>query len=111
MDCDDDTTNIQLIFLPYSAVLFSIVARFIFMYLLYTKKSTNIYSLTFCGLSIVSSSIWIPYGILVKDTPIIVRSTVEILLLSISGVYILRNRNCRHPSIISSEDPRLPVAM
>ena len=81
-----------LILLPYSAMSFSIVARFIFMYLLYTKKSTNIYSLSFCGLSIVSSSIWIPYGLLVHDTPIIVRSGIEIFLLSLSGIYIIRNR-------------------
>jgi uncharacterized protein with PQ loop repeat len=82
----------ELLVLPYTAVSFSILARFIFMYLLYSKRSTNIYSLTFCGLSIVSSSIWIPYGILKNDIPIIVRSGVEILLLSISGVYIVRNR-------------------
>lgn len=82
----------ELIILPYTAVSFSIVARFIFMYLLYTKRSTNMYSLTFCCLSVISSSIWIPYGILVNDTPIIVRSGVEILLLSISGIYIIRNR-------------------
>ena len=84
--------SIELIILPYTAVSFSIIARFIFMYLLYTKRSTNIYSLTFCCLTIISSSIWIPYGILVNDTPIIVRSGVEILLLSISGIYIIRNR-------------------
>jgi len=82
----------ELIILPYTAVSFSIIARFIFMYLLYTKRSTNIYSLTFCCLSVISSSIWIPYGILVNDTPIIVRSGVEILLLSVSGIYIIRNR-------------------
>ena len=62
------------------------------MYLLYSKQSTNIYSLSFCGLSIVSSSIWIPYGVLKNDIPIIVRSGVEILLLSLSGLYIIRNR-------------------
>ena len=82
----------ELLVLPYTAVSFSILARFIFMYLLYSKRSTNIYSLTFCGLSIVSSSIWIPYGVLKNDIPIIVRSGVEILLLSVSGVYIVRNR-------------------
>ena len=82
----------QLLVLPYTAVSFSILARFIFMYLLYSKQSTNIYSLSFCGLSIVSSSIWIPYGILQNDIPIIVRSGVEILLLSVSGLYIIRNR-------------------
>jgi len=98
-----DSNSIQLIILPYSAMSFSVIARFIFMYLLYTKKSTNIYSLTFCGLSILSSCIWIPYGLLVDDTPIIVRSAVEILLLSISGVYIIRNRS-RYLPTISSEN-------
>jgi len=93
-----------LILLPYTAVSFSIVARFIFMYLLYSKKSTNIYSLTFCGLSIISSSIWIPYGLLVDDIPIIVRSGVEILLLSVSGIYIIRNR-CLMPVISLSNLP------
>lgn len=77
------TENIQLIILPYTAILFSVIARFIFMYLLYSKKSTNIYSLTFCCLSVTSSSIWIPYGILVNDVTIIVRSGVEIFLLSL----------------------------
>jgi hypothetical protein len=87
----------ELILLPYTAVSFSIVARFIFMYLLYTKRSTNLYSLSFCGLSVISSSIWIPYGLMVNDIPIIVRSGVEILLLSLSGIYIMRNR-CVPPS-------------
>jgi uncharacterized protein with PQ loop repeat len=91
--------NIQLIVLPYTAMFFSIIARIIFMYLLYSKKSTNIYSLTFCCLSVTSSSIWIPYGILVNDVPIIVRSGVEILLLSVSGLYIIRNRYISPPDI------------
>jgi uncharacterized protein with PQ loop repeat len=94
---------IELIILPYSAVCFSIIARFIFMYLLYSKKSTNIYSLLFCGLSIISSSIWIPYGIIIKDTPIIVRSGIEIILLSSCGIYILRNRLSLIPSPITSQ--------
>jgi lipid-A-disaccharide synthase-like uncharacterized protein len=84
--------NAALIALPYTAVGFSIIARFIFMYLLYTKKSTNIYSLTFCYLSVISSSLWIPYGIIIQDTPIIIRSSIEILLLSVSAVYITINR-------------------
>ena len=91
--------NIQLIVLPYTAMFFSIIARIIFMYLLYSKKSTNIYSLSFCCLSVTSSSIWIPYGILVNDIPIIVRSGVEILLLSVSGLYIIRNRCISSPDI------------
>lgn len=83
---------VYLIILPYTAISFSMVARFIFMYLLYTKTSTNIYSLTFCYLSIASSTLWIPYGLLLDDKPIIIRSSVEIVLLSLSAVYITRNR-------------------
>lgn len=82
----------ELVILPYTAVAFSIVARFIFIYLLYTKRSTNIYSLAFCGLSVVSSSCWIPYGIIIQDIPIIVRATTEIILLTGSGIYITYNR-------------------
>lgn len=81
-----------LLLLPYTAVSFSIIARMIFLYLLYTKRSTNIYSLAFSYLSILSSSLWIPYGIIVQDTPILVRSGVEIVLLSGSVVYITYNR-------------------
>ena len=94
--------GVELVVLPYTAVGFSVVARFIFMYLLYTKRSTNVYSLAFCGLSVLSSSIWIPYGIQVQDTPIVVRSGVEILLLSLSGLYIIRNR-CATP--VPSSEP------
>lgn len=87
---------LNLLYYPTPQYFFSIIARFIFMYLLYSKKSTNIYSLTFCCLSIISSSIWIPYGVRVRDTPIIVRSAVEIILLSTSGLYIIRNRYISH---------------
>ena len=83
---------VYLIILPYTAISFSMIARFIFMYLLYTKTSTNIYSLTFCYLSIASSTLWIPYGVTLNDTPIIIRSSVEIVLLSLSAAYITRNR-------------------
>ena len=91
-----------LLILPYTAVSFSIVARMIFLYLLYTKRSTNVYSLTFSYLSILSSSLWIPYGIIVQDTPILVRSGVEIVLLSGSVIYITRNR-CYPPLQIPVE--------
>jgi hypothetical protein len=84
--------NSYLIILPYTAVSFSFIARLFFMYLLYTKTSTNIYSLSFCYFSIFSSILWVPYGVLINDTPIIIRSSVEILLLSISASYITFNR-------------------
>ena len=91
-----------LLILPYTAVSFSIVARMIFLYLLYTKRSTNVYSLAFSYLSILSSSLWIPYGIIVQDTPILVRSGVEIVLLSGSVIYITYNR-CHPPLQIPVE--------
>ena len=81
-----------ILLMPYTAVSLSIIARFIFMYLLYTKRSTNIYSLAFCYLSILSSSLWVPYGIIKEDVPIIVRSSIEIGLLGPSAIYIHWNR-------------------
>jgi len=82
-----------LYIIPYSATGISIVARFIFMYLLYTKKSTNIYSLVFCILNIISSSLWINYSIIVSDLPITVRGSSDLVLFTISCMYILYNRN------------------
>jgi len=78
--------------IPYSATGLSIVARFIFMYLLYVKKSTNNYSLSFCILNIASSSLWFVYSVDMDNSPLLVRSGVDIVLLSISSLYILRNK-------------------
>ena len=78
--------------IPYSATSISVIARLIFMYLLYTKKSTNNYSLIFCILSIISSSMWSYYSVEVNDMPMIIRSSIEISLLSVSAVYIIRNK-------------------
>lgn len=83
---------VELIILPYTAVSLSIIARFIFMYLLYTKRSTNIYSLIFCYLSVMSSSLWVPYGVILSDIPIVIRGSIEIVLLTSSAVYIHYNR-------------------
>jgi len=51
----------------YSATVISISGRFIFMYLLYTKKSTNPYSLIFSIINIISSSLWITYSQMKSD--------------------------------------------
>ena len=91
-----------ILLMPYTAVSLSIIARFIFMYLLYTKRSTNVYSLAFCYLSVLSSSLWVPYGVIKKDVPIIVRSSIEMGLLSVSAVYIHCNR-------MKGEDKVLPL--
>jgi lipid-A-disaccharide synthase-like uncharacterized protein len=76
----------------YSATFLSISGRFVFMYLLYTKKSTNSYSLLFSIINIVSSSLWIKYSQMVSDIPLLVRGSSDVLLFSISAIYIARNR-------------------
>jgi uncharacterized protein with PQ loop repeat len=86
----------NVIIIPYTATAFSVVARFIFMFLMYQKKSTNSFSLAFCILSICSSSMWIYYSIYVNDTPMILRSSIEITLLSICAIYIIRNKIIQH---------------
>ena len=76
----------------YSATFISISGRFIFMYLLYTKKSTNAYSLLFSIMNIVSSSLWITYSRMISDIPLLIRGSSDLLLFSISAVYIIYNR-------------------
>jgi len=78
--------------IPYTATSLSVVGRFIFMFLLYKNKSTNSLSLLFCILSIFSSSMWIYYSIQLQDLPMIIRSSVELTLLSLSSMYIIRNK-------------------
>lgn len=78
--------------LPYTATSLSVFARLIFMYLLYKNKSTNSLSLVFCILNICSSSMWIYYSVNMNDLPMIVRSSAELSLLSISTVYIIWNK-------------------
>lgn len=86
--------------IPYTAISFSIVGRFIFMYLLYRNKSTNSLSLLFCILNMISSGLWIYYGIRIDDTPIVVRSSTELSLLLVSSVYIIRNKVIQHTQTI-----------
>ena len=82
----------QIKLLPYTAISISIVARFIFMFLIYKNKSTNNLSLLFCILNIFSSSMWIYYSVLNHDTPMVIRSSTELSLLAISSIYIIRNK-------------------
>jgi uncharacterized protein with PQ loop repeat len=82
--------------IPYTATSISVIGRFIFMFLLYKNKSTNSLSLLFCILSIFSSSMWIYYSIQLNDLPMIFRSSIEITLLSISAIYIIRNKTINY---------------
>ena len=81
--------NEDLKVIPYTATSLSVIGRFIFMFLLYKNKSTNSLSLTFCILSILSSAMWIYYSAQSNDTPMIVRSSIEITLLSLSATYTM----------------------
>ena len=78
--------------IAYSATIISLSGRFIFMYLLYTKKSTNIYSLLFSIMNIVSSSLWITYSNFISDMPLLIRGSSDLILFSISTLYIIYNR-------------------
>ena len=82
----------ELKIIPYTATSISVFGRFIFMFLLYKNKSTNSLSLLFCILSILSSGMWIYYSSIADDLPMIVRSSFEITLLTVSSVYIIRNK-------------------
>jgi uncharacterized protein with PQ loop repeat len=77
---------------PYTATSISVIARFIFIFLLYKNKSTNSLSLTFCILNIFSSTMWIYYSVNTNDWPMIIRSMTELSLLFFSSVYIIRNK-------------------
>jgi len=79
--------------IAYSATAISVSGRFIFMYLLYTKKSTNPYSLIFSIINIVSSSLWITYSQMRYDKPLFIRGSCDLILFAISTVYILYNRS------------------
>jgi uncharacterized protein with PQ loop repeat len=84
--------NEDLKALPYTATTLSVIGRIIFMFLLYKNKSTNSLSLTFCFLNIISSGMWIYYSSKLHDLPMILRSSTEISFLSISVIYIIRNK-------------------
>jgi lipid-A-disaccharide synthase-like uncharacterized protein len=75
----------------YTATIISISGRFIFMYLLYTKKSTNLYSLLFSIINLFSSSLWITYSIMINDSPLLVRGSSDLILFTISSIYICNN--------------------
>jgi uncharacterized protein with PQ loop repeat len=85
-------TDLKLIIIPYTAMSISVIGRFIFMFLLYKNKSTNSLSLLFCILGICSSSMWMYYSSQLNDFPMIFRSSTEITLLTISTIYIIRNK-------------------
>ena len=87
--------------IAYTATSISISGRVVFMYLLYTKKSTNTISLLFSVMNIVSSALWIVYSQLVADTPLLVRGSSDLVFFTISASYILYNRKIERDNISS----------
>lgn len=78
--------------LPYTATSISVISRGVFMVMLYKNKSTKTLSLVMCILSFSSSCMWIYYSIHNDDTPMVIRSSLEIALNTISAIYIIRNK-------------------
>ena len=86
------------VFIPYVATSLSVISRFVFMLMIYRNKSTKSLSLVMCALSISSSCMWISYSIENNDVPLIVRSSLEIPLQTISAMYIIRNKMIQYYS-------------
>lgn len=84
--------NDNRIFIPYTATGFTILARFLFMYLMYVKKSTNNISLCFCVMNICSSCLWIEYSIDIDNSPLLLRSEIDVALFAICALYIINNK-------------------
>jgi hypothetical protein len=85
------------ILIAYLATSISIIGRLIFMYLLYSKKSTNLYSLIFSIINIVSSSLWITYSQMILDMPLLVRGSSDLLfiieyIVRITQMILYKNR-------------------
>jgi len=62
-------------------------------------------------MNMVSSSLWITYSRMMSDTPLLVRGSSDLILFSISTLYILSNRfdmNRIYPSDVSSTDHSHP---
>jgi lipid-A-disaccharide synthase-like uncharacterized protein len=82
----------SMIIMAFSATSISLIGRFIFMYLLYTRRSTNTLSLIFCLMNITSSTLWITYSLHVDDLPLLVRGSSDLFLFTISSGYIIHNK-------------------
>jgi lipid-A-disaccharide synthase-like uncharacterized protein len=78
--------------IPLIATFFSIVGRFIFIYLLHLNKSRNTYSLLFSISSIVSGSLWLLYSIQLENSLLIARTSIELCSSFYSSIFIINNK-------------------
>jgi lipid-A-disaccharide synthase-like uncharacterized protein len=78
--------------IEYIATFFSILSRFIFVYLLFINKSKNTISLMFSLTSIISGSFWLSIFINDKNTLLILRTSAELSTSIFSVIYIINNK-------------------
>jgi len=88
--------------LAYLATAISFVARGIFVYLLYTRKSTNNLSLTFCILNVGSSCLWLQYSLTNRDLPLLVRSSGDVAIFTMAASYIVNNKRLLSSTVSDS---------
>ena len=74
------------------ATFFSIMSRFIFIYLIVMNKSKNTISLLFSLSSIMSGTIWLYVFVQSSNILLIIRTSVELLSSVFSSLYILNNK-------------------
>ena len=78
--------------IPLFATIFSIIGRFIFIYLLHINNSRNTYSLLFSLTSIISGSLWLVYSIELQNMLLVIRTTIDICGSLYSACFIINNK-------------------
>jgi lipid-A-disaccharide synthase-like uncharacterized protein len=78
--------------IEYIATFFSVMSRFLFVYLILVNKSKNTISLMFSLSSIVSGTFWLYIFIQTNNNLLIIRTAVELMSSIFSSGYILKNK-------------------
>ena len=78
--------------IEFIATFFSVMSRFLFVYLILVNKSKNTISLMFSLTSIISGTFWLTIFIQSNNTLLIVRTSVELLSSIFSSCYIVKNK-------------------
>jgi hypothetical protein len=78
--------------IEFIATFFSVMSRFLFVYLILVNKSKNTISLMFSLSSIISGTFWLFIFIQTNNNLLIIRTSVELLSSIFSSGYILKNK-------------------
>lgn len=76
----------------YGGIIFSVLSRVMFAILLYYNQSRKLMSLTVCLCNVISNGFWWPYLYHLGEKPLLIRSTIEIIISSWGVLYITHNR-------------------